>query len=94
MNLETFAGLYDLGGQRRYRVEQRGDELAMGREGGKLEPLIRVGDNVFVAKGDPLAIQYIFLRGTDGQVDRIVERRKFADLQLLRVRDAAPLRPA
>jgi Domain of unknown function (DUF4440) len=90
--LSEFAGLYDMGGQRHYRVEQRGDDLVMGREGKELQPLIRVGDNVFVAKGDALAILYIFVRGPGGRAEYVVERRKFADLKMMRV-DAAATPP-
>ena len=87
--LGDYAGLYDEDGQRRYRVALQGDHLALGREGRELKPLIAVGDNVFVAQGDPLAILYIFVRGADGKVQRLVERRKFADLQMTRIAEAA-----
>ena len=86
--LADYAGLYDLGGKRQYRVAVQGDHLAEGRDGRELTPLIAVGDNVFVAHGDPLAIQYIFVRGADGKVQRMVERRKFADLQMPRIAEA------
>ncbi len=87
--LADYAGLYDLGGKRRYRVEVQGDHLAEGRDGRELTPLIAVGDNVFVARGDPLAIHYIFVRGGDGKVQRMIERRKFADLEMPRIYDVA-----
>lgn len=85
--LSDYAGLYDLSG-RKQRVEVRGGQLFEGRDGRELKPLIAVGDNVFVGQGDPLAIQYIFLRGADGKVQRLLERRKFADLQMTRLADA------
>jgi len=85
--LADYAGVYDLGGKRQYRVAVQGGHLAEGRDGRELTPLIAVGDNVFVAQGDPLAIQYIFVRGADGKVQRMVERRKFADLQMPRIAD-------
>jgi len=88
--LADYAGLYDLSGKRRYRVALQGDGLTLGREGREAKPLIAVGDNVFVGQGDPLAILYIFVRGADGKVQRMVERRKFADLQMPRIDDAAP----
>lgn len=81
-------GIYTVSGKWRYHVERRGDGLVFGREGRDLEPLIAVADNVFVLQGDPLAIQYIFLRGADGKVQRLVERRKFADLQMTRLAEA------
>ena len=86
--LADYAGLYDLSG-RKQRVELRSGQLFEGRDGRELKPLIAVGDNVFVGRGDPLAIQYIFLRGTDGKVQRLLERRKFADLQMTRIIDTA-----
>lgn len=78
-NLADYAGVYDLGGQRRYRVEARGDTLAGGRDGGELKPLIAVGENVFTDAGSNLGILRIFVRGADGSVDRMLQRRKFAD---------------
>ena len=86
--LADYAGLYDLSG-RKQRVEVRDGQLFEGRDGRELKPLIAVGDNVFVGQGDPLAIQYIFLRGADGKVQRLLERRKFADLQMMRIADTA-----
>lgn len=87
--LSDYAGLYDLSGKQQ-RVELRGGQLYEGRDGRELKPLIAVGDNVFVGQGDPLAIQYIFLRGADGKVQRLLERRKFTDLQMTRLADAPP----
>jgi hypothetical protein len=86
--LAQFAGLYDESGKRRYRVVVKDGQLAEGREGREPSPLIPVGDNVFVGKGDPLAILYIFVRGADGKVQRMVERRKFADILMARVEEA------
>jgi hypothetical protein len=87
--LSDYVGVYDLSGQRRYRVERRGDALVYGRDGGELAPLIPLADNVFVQQSDPLAIQYIFLRGADGKVQGLISRRKFADLRLNRMAGAA-----
>ncbi len=86
--LSDYAGLYDLSG-RKQRVEVRGGQLFEGRDGRELKPLIAVGDNVFVGQGDPLAILYIFVRGADGKVQRLLERRKFADLQMTRLAEAS-----
>lgn len=77
--LADYAGTYVLSGQRRYSVERRGDLLVGGREGGELKPLIAIGDNVFADAGSPLGIIRIFVRGSEGAVDRMVQRRKFAD---------------
>lgn len=83
--LRDFAGTYELSGDRRYRVELRGEILLGGREGGELVPLIAVGDNVFADAGSNLGILRIFVRRRDGTVDRMVQRRKFADLIWARV---------
>ena len=87
--LADFAGTYELSGTRRYRVEQRGDSLLGGREGGQLTPLIAVGDNVFADAGSNLGILRIFVRGPAGAVERMVQRRKFADLNWVRVPEGA-----
>lgn len=87
---DDYVGRYSVSGKWNYRIERQGEGLTMAREGREAKPLIPVGDNVFVAAGDPLAIQYIFVRGADGKAQRIVERRKFADLDMTRVADAAP----
>lgn len=83
--LADYAGTYVLSGQRRYRVEQRGDALVGGREGGEPTPLIPVGDNVFADAASPLGIIRIFVRGPAGAVDRMVQRRKFADTDWVKV---------
>jgi ketosteroid isomerase-like protein len=84
-NLDAFAGTYDLSGKRRYRVERRGDDLVGGREGGALARLIPVGENVFADSGSTLGVIRIFVRGRSGAVERMVQRRKFADLDWMRV---------
>ncbi len=78
-----------MSGKWNYRVERRGDSLSLIREGHEPKAMIAVGDNVFVTQGDPLAIQYVFVRGAGGRVQRIIERRKFADLDLARLAEAA-----
>jgi ketosteroid isomerase-like protein len=83
--LADYAGTYVLSGQRRYRVEQRGDALVGGREGGELTPLIAVGDNVFADAGSSLGVIRVFVRGQGGAVERMVQRRKFADTDWLKV---------
>lgn len=83
--LADYVGTYELSGRRRYRVEQRGDVLVGGRENSQLTPLIAVGDNVFVDSGSSLGILRIFVRGRTGAVERMVQRRKFADTNWLRV---------
>ena len=83
--LADFVGTYELSGKRRYRVEQRGDTLVGGRENSELTPLIAVGDNVFVDAGSNLGILRIFVRGRGEAVERMVQRRKFADLDWLRI---------
>ncbi|HWY25843.1 MAG TPA: DUF4440 domain-containing protein [Nevskia sp.] len=87
--LDDYVGRYAVSGKWNYRVERHGDGLSLTREGHEAKTMIAVGDNVFVVQGDPLAIQYIFVRGADGKVQRIVERRKFADLDLVRTAEAA-----
>ena len=59
---------------------------ALWRPRGK-EPvsLIAVGDNVFVDARSNLGILRVFVTGANGSVDRMVERRKFADLSWRRV---------
>jgi hypothetical protein len=83
--LGGYAGTYELSAERRYRVERRGAELVGGREGRDLKPLIAVGDNVFVDAGSNLGILRVFVVNADGRVERMVERRKFADLSWRRV---------
>jgi hypothetical protein len=83
--LADFAGTYELSGKRRYRVEQRGNTLVGGRENSELTPLIAVGDNVFVEARSNLGILRIFVRGQGGAVERMVQRRKFADLDWIRI---------
>jgi ketosteroid isomerase-like protein len=83
--LSDYTGTYALSGKRRYRVEQRGDTLVGGRENTNLTPLLAVGDNVFVEAGSDLGILRIFVRGRAGAVERMVQRRKFADLNWTKV---------
>jgi hypothetical protein len=83
--LTDYAGTYELSGKRRYVVEQRGEDLFGGREGSELTRLIPVGENVFVDAGSNLGVLRIFVRGQTGAVDRMVQRRKFADLNWSRV---------
>lgn len=92
-SLSAFAGLYDLSGKRRYRVERRGDALVGGREGGALAPLIPVGENVFADSGSTLGVLRIFVRGKSGAVERMVQRRKFADLDWMRVAEPKAAEP-
>jgi hypothetical protein len=77
--LHEYAGTYVLGDWR-YRVETNGETLVGTGNNGKHVPLIAVGDNVFVDQGNPLGMLRIFLKGPNGRVDRMVQRRKFADL--------------
>lgn len=88
--LADYVGTYELSGKRRYRVEQRGDTLVGGREGAQSTPLIAVGDNVFVEAGSNLAILRIFVRGKNGGVERMVQRRKFADLDWVKIQSDNP----
>lgn len=88
--LADFAGTYDLAGQRRYRVEQRGDALVGGPENRELAPLIPVGENVFADSGSSLGVIRIFIRNADGVVDRMIQRRKFADITWMKVPAGAP----
>lgn len=84
--LKDYVGVYELSGKRRYLVELRGDTLVGGRDKAPaLQPLIPVGDNVFADSGSSLGIVRIFVRGADGSVQRMVERRKFADTAWLKV---------
>lgn len=83
--LGDYVGTYELSAKRRYRVKQRGDVLVGGSENKGLAPLIAVGDNVFADTGSNLGILRIFVRGEAGTVERMVQRRKSADLDWLRV---------
>jgi len=83
--LERFAGTYELSGKRRYRVEVHGDTLVGGPEGRPPTRLIPVGGSVFAEAGSSLGILRIFVAGPDGTIARMVQRRKFADLDWLRV---------
>jgi hypothetical protein len=83
--LRDFAGTYELGAWR-YRVEARDDALFGGNPaGGEPQGLIPVGDNVFVEAGNPLGMLRIFVRGKGGKVERMIVRRKFADLEWKRL---------
>lgn len=92
-SLTDYAGTYSLSGKRRYRVERRGDGLVGGREGGELAPLIPVGENVFADSGSTLGVIRIFVRGRSGSVERMVQRRKFADLDWRRIAPAKSAEP-
>lgn len=84
--MTDYTGVYELsGGKRRYRVEQRGEDLMGGPENAELIRQIPVGDNVFVEAGSNLGILRIFVRGENGAVQRMVQRRKFADLNWAKV---------
>ena len=83
--LDKYVGVYELSGQRRYHVERRGDALVGGAENAELTPLITVGENVFADSGSNLGILRIFVVEADGSVQRMLVRRKFADLTWLRV---------
>jgi len=83
--LDDFVGTYQLSSQRRYSVERRGGGLVAGREGSALAALIAVGDNVFADSASTLGVLRIFVRGTGGAVDRMVQRRKFADVEWRKV---------
>jgi hypothetical protein len=82
--LADFAGVYELSSERRYRVEQRGNGLFGGGDG-ELTRLIPVGESVFAEAGSRLGILCIFVRGSDGAVERMVQRRKYADLEWRKV---------
>src|SRR4029077_13348624 len=82
--LKDYAGTYALG-QWRYAVAVRGAGLAGGTPGGEAQALLPVGDNVFVEPGSPLGVLRIFVRGPGGAVEHMVQRRKFADLDWVRV---------
>lgn len=86
--LQDFAGLYELSGKWRYRVAVRDGALVGGMDQREPKALIAVGDNVFAEAGSPLGILRIFVRGAGGTVERMVQRRKFADLEWRRVADA------
>jgi hypothetical protein len=78
-------------GDWRLQFEVSDGTLAAGTPGGALRPLIAVGDNVFVEAGHPLAILRIFVRGSDGRVAKMIQRRKFADVEWTRLpRPSAP----
>ena len=83
-NLAAFAGTYTLGSWR-YFVDVRDGELVAGANAARIAPLIAVGDNVFVRRGDPLAELHIFVRGKNGRADRMIQRRKSADLIWTRI---------
>src|SRR6266850_855499 len=84
-NLDEYSGTYEMSGKRRYRVQRRGDGLIGGREGSELAPLIAVGDNVFADSSSALGVLRIFVRGASGAVERMVQRRKFADIDWIKV---------
>ena len=79
--LDDLVGTYELSGKRRYSVERRGRGLVAGRQGSELAALIAVGDNVFADSASALGVLRIFVRGPSGAVERMVQRRKFADVE-------------
>lgn len=83
---KDFVGTYALSGQREFTVEVRDGTLFGGSPGTELKALIPVGDNVFAERGNPLGLLRIFVRGKGGKVDRMIQRRKHADLEWRRVR--------
>jgi hypothetical protein len=83
--LADYAGTYELSGKRRYRVALRGDTLLGGREASEMTRLIPVGENVFAESGSTLGVLRVFVRGPSGAVVRMVQRRKFADLDWMKV---------
>jgi Domain of unknown function (DUF4440) len=83
--LDAYVGTYQLSAERRFRVERRSDALFGGREGSEPASLIAVGDNVFADAGSNLGILRVFVTGADGKVNRMLVRRKFADLSWRRV---------
>lgn len=84
--LRDFTGTYSLSGQREFVVEVRGGALHGGPPGGALTQLIALGDNVFADAGSPLGVLRIFVRGPGGKVERMIQRRKHANLEWRRVR--------
>jgi hypothetical protein len=78
--LVAYSGMYELSGHRRYFVDAHGTKLVGGPSDNDLKPLIPVGENVFVRGGDPLAQLIIFPVEPNGTVNRMIVRRKFADL--------------
>jgi len=90
--LKDYAGLYALG-QWRYAVAVHGGGLAGGSPGTEARPLIPVGENVFVEAGSPLGALRIFVRGAGGAVEHMVQRRKYADLDWVRVPASPVARP-
>jgi hypothetical protein len=73
--------MYELsGGKRRYFVDHHGTKLVGGPNDNDLKPLIPIGENVFVRGGDNLAQLIIFPIEPNGTVNRLIVRRKFADL--------------
>ncbi len=95
--LARYVGTYELAGKRRYHVALRGDTLVGGPENREPARLIALGDNVFAEAGSSLGILHIFVAGPDGTIARMVQRRKFADLDWLRApadrTDSAPTKP-
>jgi hypothetical protein len=83
--LDDYAGTYGLSDTWRYRVEARGDTLLGGSPGRELEALIPIGENVFADRGSSLGVLRMFVRGPDGKVARMVQRRKFAYLDWKRL---------
>ncbi|HXS09184.1 MAG TPA: nuclear transport factor 2 family protein [Candidatus Krumholzibacteria bacterium] len=78
--LEAYSGTYELSGKRRYIVDFHGTRLVGGPTDTDLKPLIPIGENVFVRGGDNLAQLIIFPVEPNGNVNRMIVRRKFADL--------------
>ena len=84
---KQYAGTYQLAGKRRYVVQLQSGGLFGGPVGGAMAPLIPVGENVFAEAGSALGVLRIFLADSGGAVNRMVQRRKFADITWLRVAD-------
>ncbi|HEV8693824.1 MAG TPA: nuclear transport factor 2 family protein [Lysobacter sp.] len=79
-----YPGVYRYGPQRTFTVTRDGDALSFntkpGRPPTKLLPVAR---DVFMDDGDEKNL-FVFQRDGKGQVDRLIERRKFNDLVMRR----------
>jgi hypothetical protein len=82
--LGAYVGRYRLRDGVSYEIRHQGDHLAVSRDGKTAQPLLAESTDVFFVPGQPRS-RKIFLRGPDGRVVRMIDRREGEDLDYRRL---------